>query len=85
MILIMLCISGMIAVLLVFIHWAKRRQDAFNDRFPPICDAEFIARCPPGTNPKVALKVRRIVSENLGVDYQRIYPLTRFIDDLGAD
>lgn len=85
MIITMLCISGMIAVLLVFILWAKRWRGAFNERFPPISDAEFVARCSSGTNPRIALKVRRIVSENLGVDYERIYPSTRFIDDLGAD
>jgi len=47
-------------------------------------DAEFVARCTPGTTPKVALKVRQIVAKNLGVDYECIYPSSRFVEDLGA-
>ncbi|MBX9624693.1 MAG: hypothetical protein K2X82_12870 [Gemmataceae bacterium] len=58
---------------------------SFNERFPPISDAEFLARCTPGTRPEVALKVRRIVAEHLAVEYERVYPSTRFIEDLGAD
>jgi hypothetical protein len=62
--------------------WLTRR---FNQRFPPISDAEFVARCTPGTNQQIALKVRRIVADRLGVEYERIYPSTRFVEDLGAD
>jgi hypothetical protein len=57
----------------------------FNDRSPPISDDEFLACCGPGTNPEVALKVRRIVPDQMGVDYARNYPSTRFVEDLGAD
>ncbi|MBP3956356.1 hypothetical protein J8F10_13810 [Gemmata sp. G18] len=64
---------------------AKRSSDAFKERFPPISDAEFLARCSPGTNPEVALKVRRIVADYFAVEYERIYPSTRFIKDLGVD
>lgn len=56
---------------------------AFRKRFPPISDAEFLARCSPGTRPEVALKVRRLVAEELGVEYERVYPSSRF-EDLGA-
>jgi hypothetical protein len=65
--------------------WAKHQNEAFKLRFPPISDAEFMARCSPETDPAVALKVRRIVAENLGVEYERIYPSSRFAEDLGAD
>ena len=54
-------------------------------RFPPISDAEFVARCAPGTNPDVALKVRRIVADVLCVDYDRIHPSSRFVEDLRAE
>jgi hypothetical protein len=64
---------------------AKRRKAKFKERFPPISDAEFMALCPPGTNSKIALKVRRILSDQLGVEYERIYPSSRIVDDLGAD
>ncbi|QJW99856.1 acyl carrier protein [Frigoriglobus tundricola] len=60
-------------------------NDNFNERFPPISDAEFLARCAPGTNPGVALKVRRIVAKHFGVEYERVYPSSTFIEDLGAD
>ena len=60
----------------------KRRS--FKRRFPPISDEEFLARCKPGTSPEVALKVRRIIAREFGVDYARVYPTTRFVNDLGA-
>jgi hypothetical protein len=63
----------------------KKRRDDFEKRFPPISNAEFVARCPPGTDPAVALKVRRIVADQLGVDYERVYPSSRFVEDLGAE
>lgn len=74
-----------LVVLLTFLADAKRDRRDFGRQFPPISDAEFLARCTPGTSADVALKVRRIVSEMLAVEYERIYPSTRFIDDLGAD
>jgi hypothetical protein len=74
-----------LGILLVCLIRAKRRQRAFEERFPPISDAEFLARCTPGANPDVALRVRRIVADALGVEYERIYPSSRFVDDLGAD
>ena len=63
----------------------RRRRSRFNDRFPPISDAEFMALCPPGTNPAIALKARRIFSDQLGVEYERIYPSSRIFGDLVAD
>ena len=60
-------------------------EEKFNRQFPPISDAEFLARCTPGTRPEVALKVRQIIADQLAVEYERIYPSTRFVDDLGAD
>jgi hypothetical protein len=80
-----LCVSVLALAVLFLIMMARRQRQAFNQRFPPISDAQFLARCTPGTNPHVALKVRRIVAENLGVEYERIYPSTRFDEDLGAD
>ncbi|VTR91970.1 Uncharacterized protein OS=Pirellula staleyi (strain ATCC 27377 / DSM 6068 / ICPB 4128) GN=Psta_3621 PE=4 SV=1 [Gemmata massiliana] len=64
---------------------AKWRRRMFEEQFPPISDAEFLALCTPGTDPKVALKVRRIVADHFAVEYERVYPSTRFIEDLGAD
>lgn len=51
----------------------------------PMSDQEFIAACGPGTDPEVALEVRRIVSEKLSIPYEEIYPSHRFIEDLKAD
>lgn len=55
------------------------------DRWPPISDDEFIRCCSPGVNRERALKVRRIISEQLGVDYERVYPEQRFVEDLGCE
>ncbi len=41
--------------------------------------------CKPGVNPAVALRVRRIVSENFGIHYDRIYPADSFREDYGVD
>jgi len=76
---------GLGLLILVLVSLARRQGELFNKQFPPISDAEFIARCTPGVNPTVALRVRRIVANNLGVEYERIYPSTRFVEDLGAD
>lgn len=84
-----LCILVIFLVILVIavcgmLH-SSWHQQAFNERFPPISDEEFVARCRPGTNPTIALKVRAIVADQLGVEYARIYPSSRFVQDLGAD
>ncbi len=60
---------------------AKNEREAF----PPISDEEFLARCRPGTNPEVALKVRRIVAEHFAIEYERVHPEMRFVEDIGAD
>ena len=59
-------------------------DDAFKKRWPAISDDEFMERCKPGTNRDIALRVRKIVSEQLGVPYQHIYPEQSFVDDLGC-
>lgn len=53
----------------------KGSSEPFERRFPPISDEEFVARCTPGTDPAVALRVRKIVAYHTGVEYERIYPL----------
>ena len=54
-------------------------------KWPPISEDEFIRRCSPGVNRERALRVRRIISEQLGVEYDRIYPEQRFVEDLKSD
>ncbi len=75
----------LISLIAYVMRQTMKHQSAFKSQFPPISDAEFVARCTPGTSPKVALRVRRFVAENLGVEYGRIYPSTNFVEDLGAD
>lgn len=74
-----------LAVVLVSVVAMVLHRAAFEKRFPPISDAEFLARCPPGTDPAVALKVRRIVAKHFAIEYERVYPSTSFIEDLGFD
>jgi hypothetical protein len=80
---ILFCAAILLAVALVCVM-AKQSRD-FQERFPPISDAEFLARCKPGTNPEVALKVREIVAEYFGIEYERVHPSMTFIEDIGAD
>ena len=47
----------------VAIARARKNAAAFAERFPPLSDADFVARCAAGTDPVVALKVRRILSD----------------------
>jgi len=74
-----------VGVIVTQLFWEKRRRAEFEEQFPPISDEEFMALCDPGTNPAIALKVRRIISDQLGVEYERIYPSSSFVNDLGAE
>ena len=79
-----LCLVGALAMLWASFAWETRKRAMFAEQFPPISDAELMERCPPGTSPSVALKVRRIVADQLGVEYERIYPSSSFVRDLGC-
>jgi hypothetical protein len=81
----LVCLALVFVFVLVVVTSLKRDIGTFREHFPPISDAEFLARCKPGTNPDVALKVRRIVADHFAVEYERIYPDTSFVDDLGVD
>ena len=70
---------------LIAIVVTRKNRAAFVEKFPPISDDEFLARCSPGTRPEVALKVRRIIADFLAVEYERIHPSMTFIEDIGAD
>ncbi|MGE4000222.1 MAG: hypothetical protein AB7I48_08400 [Planctomycetaceae bacterium] len=47
---------------------------------PPISDEEFLRRCSPGVRPEVAFKVRTLLSEHLGIEYERVHPESKFVD-----
>jgi hypothetical protein len=74
-----------VVLVLVFRIADRMRKAAFEARFPPISDEEFVARCTPGTSPDVALRVRRIIAKHLAVEYERVHPSMNFIEDIGAD
>jgi hypothetical protein len=59
-----------------------RRALRFAQKWPPISDDKFLARCSPGVDRARALKVRRLVSEQLGIPYENIYPEQHFVNDL---
>ena len=80
---ILACAAAVLVGLLVWTMVSDARD--FKERFPPISDAEFLARCPPGTKPEVALMVRRIVAEHFVIEYDRVDPSMNFIEDVGAD
>lgn len=77
--------TGIALAVLVSIVWAMRSRVAFEERFPPISDAQFLALCRPGTNPEVARKVRQIVADYFGIEYARVHPSMTFVEDIGAD
>ena len=86
MIWILIGVVALIAILLA-VGWFFGGELDFpaKEKWPPITEDEFIERCSPGVNRERALKVRRIISEQLGVDYDRVYPEQRFGEDLGCD
>lgn len=74
------------ALFLGWVRWMDRnRQHQFQLQFPPIDEDEFLRRCGPGVNAAIALRVRRIISEQLNVEYERVYPEHRLVEDLGCD
>lgn len=76
---------AVVAVVLILLVVSRRHRKQFEERFPSISDAEFLARCSPGTDPEVALKVRRIIADALGVEYEWIHPSARLMEDLVDD
>lgn len=74
----------LVFLILVVVTSGKKDSESFDRRFPPISDAEFMARCTNGTDPAVALRVRRFIADRSGVEYERIHPSTRFVEDLGV-
>ena len=81
-----LMLVGLITLAVITVIAASYIQtNGWQDKWPPIDDDEFMARCTPGTNREVALKVRKIISKQLGIDYNRVYPEQRFVEDLKCD
>ncbi|MFH5803250.1 hypothetical protein [Alienimonas sp. DA493] len=78
-------ISALVAVLAIAVRLERTAGEDWRERWPAISDAEFLARCSPGVNPRTALTVRRIVAEQRGVPYERVHPEQRFVEDLHAD
>lgn len=78
---VLVCI-GVAFVVVAMWCWEFIRHRDFIRNWPPISDDEFIAKCSPGTNRQRALKVRRIIAEQLGVPYEHIHPDQSFIEDL---
>ena len=58
----------------------QRAIAEFNAAHPPMSDDEFLARCSPNVRPDIALRVRAVVSVSLGIEYDRVYPDTKFIE-----
>lgn len=69
-------------VLFVIAFFSMAQSKRWYEKWPAIDDEEFLARCPAGTNREVALKVRRIVAEQTGVEHEHVYPDQSFVDDL---
>ncbi len=70
------------AGVLICLIWDYLNPHSFHKRFPPISDDQFMALCPPGTNREIALKVRQVMSDCSGIDYEQIYPDSQLVRDL---
>lgn len=79
----LIAIPALFVAVLAFCSTTTRKR--FESRFPPITDDEFVELCGPGTNRHIALRVRRIIADQLGVEYDRIHPSCSFVNDLGCD
>jgi len=53
---------------------------AFEEKWPPIDDDEFLQRCPSDLDPNVALKVRNTIADALGIDPDEIHPGHSLLD-----
>jgi len=81
----LLCFLLFAAAVAMLVRWRSNAAiAAFKERWPPISEEEFVRRCSPGVDRECALKARRIISDQLGVDYDRIYPEQDFAEDLGC-
>lgn len=58
--------------------WKKLR--AFQEKWPPINDAEFLQRCPSDLDPEIALKVRNTLADVMGIDPEEIHPEHSLLD-----
>ncbi len=71
-------------VLVIREGWESyKRGKQYSEAHPPISDEEFLRLCGPDVDPMIALKVRAIISEQLCLKKEDIYPDTTW-EDLGA-
>ena len=70
-----------LAVIAIFAFVESKK---WYEKWPAISDDEFVSRCPSGTNRETALRVREIISEQTGVEYEHIYPEQSFVKDLNC-
>lgn len=81
LVIVLALIVSLVLAVFCFDRIATRR---WMDRWRAISDDEFLAKCSPGVDPGRALKVRKIMSEQLGIPYDRIHPDQSFVDGLGC-
>lgn len=63
-------VSASVAFLVLVWRHGRAAAEDWQERWPPLTEAEFLAKCAPGVNPRTALTVRRIVSMHLGLPYE---------------
>lgn len=80
---IFICIVAVVSLVALFFHHRQQLERAAE--FPPISDEEYLRRCGPDVRPEVALGVRRVLADALGLDEATIYPEHRLVEDLGAE
>ena len=77
-----LLIAVIVSSFVLMSIWDFRPDKNFYKQWPAIDDEEFLRRCPAGTRREVALRARKIISQQLGIPYEHIYPEQDFVNDL---
>jgi len=60
----------------------RRRRRRFAERWPRLSDDEFVAKCSPEIPRDTALRIRRILADQLDIPYEHIHPDQSFVRDL---
>lgn len=72
----------LINLVILLVLKSIRDHNKYVQKYPPISDEEFMARLPRGTSRDTALRIRAIISAQMGVPIENIHPETRFEDFL---
>lgn len=80
-----LILTTVAAALLLGPIYRRRWRIQFNSRYECIDDEQFLRRCGPGVSRDVGITVRRILAQQLSIDYERVHPEQSLQRDLRCE